>query len=571
MQVDHRYINTRRRPGRLREDQPRARLPEARRPAGARLRPLPAHRLRHLPRRAAAALPRGAEGPAVVEPLAHEHPGVIGALKNNVEMARGGSAARRAVGDPSRTPGSRTTSAAAICSACRSRTSWTAASSTHRSARRRPTSRPRSTSFLHPDVSLPIARERGGARAASRKQPKQPKLQRCADHDARAQRHDGDAASRATRRTSSALQGFHTVQLPAPIKANAPTHVLPDDFVYYDAVQRNAKEAAQQLAVAFGPHTVDRAAAAGVRAARAAGRQPARRSPSSARRSAASSSTRRRPIVATPVRSDADREQSIPAPRALVRDVRVEAAVPARWCRHAIESQLAVHVARPGPRLQADRRAHGARASRTSPAPATSTGRSMETDWTDAPILRHPTQHGDDRRPQVRPVHHRRQHPHGRAPPGRGELLGREHAARRAVERDDARDRQGPPAARRSRLPAVAKIGMFGAGYVGLVTGACFADLGHEVVIRDVIPERIERLRAGEVPIYEPGLELVLERNKDRHPLHARHRRGGRRRGLPLRRRRDAADGVRRRRPRSRLVGDRRASRPICRAVRSSS
>jgi UDPglucose 6-dehydrogenase len=62
----------------------------------------------------------------------------------------------------------------------------------------------------------------------------------------------------------------------------------------------------------------------------------------------------------------------------------------------------------------------------------------------------------------------------------------------------------------------VAKIGMFGAGYVGLVTGACLADLGHEVVIRDVLPERIERLQAGEVPIYEPGLELVLERNKDR-------------------------------------------------------
>jgi len=62
----------------------------------------------------------------------------------------------------------------------------------------------------------------------------------------------------------------------------------------------------------------------------------------------------------------------------------------------------------------------------------------------------------------------------------------------------------------------MAKIAMFGAGYVGLVTGACFADLGHEVVIRDVVPERIERLQAGEVPIYEPGLELVLERNKER-------------------------------------------------------
>jgi UDPglucose 6-dehydrogenase len=57
---------------------------------------------------------------------------------------------------------------------------------------------------------------------------------------------------------------------------------------------------------------------------------------------------------------------------------------------------------------------------------------------------------------------------------------------------------------------------MFGAGYVGLVTGACFADLGHEVVIRDIVPERIEALRGGAVPIYEPGLEAVLERNADR-------------------------------------------------------
>ena len=57
---------------------------------------------------------------------------------------------------------------------------------------------------------------------------------------------------------------------------------------------------------------------------------------------------------------------------------------------------------------------------------------------------------------------------------------------------------------------------MFGAGYVGLVTGACFADLGHEVSIRDVVPERIEQLRAGEVPIYEPGLDEVIERNRER-------------------------------------------------------
>src|SRR5437764_6720133 len=62
----------------------------------------------------------------------------------------------------------------------------------------------------------------------------------------------------------------------------------------------------------------------------------------------------------------------------------------------------------------------------------------------------------------------------------------------------------------------MARIGMFGAGYVGLVTGACFADLGHEVVVRDIVRERIEQLEGGEVPIYEPGLDLVLERNRER-------------------------------------------------------
>ena len=62
----------------------------------------------------------------------------------------------------------------------------------------------------------------------------------------------------------------------------------------------------------------------------------------------------------------------------------------------------------------------------------------------------------------------------------------------------------------------MAKIGIFGAGYVGLVTGACFADLGHDVVVRDVVPEKIEALRRGDVPIYEPGLDEVLERNRER-------------------------------------------------------
>ncbi|HVM17750.1 MAG TPA: UDP-glucose/GDP-mannose dehydrogenase family protein [Gaiellaceae bacterium] len=64
--------------------------------------------------------------------------------------------------------------------------------------------------------------------------------------------------------------------------------------------------------------------------------------------------------------------------------------------------------------------------------------------------------------------------------------------------------------------PAPARIAIFGGGYVGLVTGACFAELGHRVVVRDVVPARIEQLRRGEVPIYEPGLDDVLSRNRER-------------------------------------------------------
>jgi UDPglucose 6-dehydrogenase len=62
----------------------------------------------------------------------------------------------------------------------------------------------------------------------------------------------------------------------------------------------------------------------------------------------------------------------------------------------------------------------------------------------------------------------------------------------------------------------VSRVAVFGAGYVGLVTGACFAELGHEVVVRDVVADRIERLRAGEVPIHEPGLDELLRRNAER-------------------------------------------------------
>lgn len=57
------------------------------------------------------------------------------------------------------------------------------------------------------------------------------------------------------------------------------------------------------------------------------------------------------------------------------------------------------------------------------------------------------------------------------------------------------------------------KIAVIGTGYVGLVSGVCFSDFGHEVVCVDKSVEKIEMLRKGQVPIYEPGLEDVLARN----------------------------------------------------------
>ena len=62
----------------------------------------------------------------------------------------------------------------------------------------------------------------------------------------------------------------------------------------------------------------------------------------------------------------------------------------------------------------------------------------------------------------------------------------------------------------------MSKVGIFGAGWVGLVTGACFAELGHEVVIRDIVPEKIEALRRGNVPFHEEGVPELLARNAER-------------------------------------------------------
>ncbi|MDP9189769.1 MAG: UDP-glucose/GDP-mannose dehydrogenase family protein [Actinomycetota bacterium] len=58
-------------------------------------------------------------------------------------------------------------------------------------------------------------------------------------------------------------------------------------------------------------------------------------------------------------------------------------------------------------------------------------------------------------------------------------------------------------------------IGVVGAGWVGLVTAACFAELGHRVVVRDVVVEKIEALERGDLPFHEPDLPELIRRNRE--------------------------------------------------------
>ena len=59
------------------------------------------------------------------------------------------------------------------------------------------------------------------------------------------------------------------------------------------------------------------------------------------------------------------------------------------------------------------------------------------------------------------------------------------------------------------------RVSIFGTGYVGLVTGACLAEVGNHVICMDIDPAKVERLNRGEIPIFEPGLDVLVQRNHE--------------------------------------------------------
>ena len=243
-------------------------------------------------------------------------------------------------------------------------------------------------SFMHPDVSLP---KRANAVALGRKPPeaKQPKLQRA---QITTLVLNGTNVPGLARDTSYKLatQGFHTVQLPPPTPADAPTHSYEQSFVYYDAVQPNAKGAAAQVAVAFGPHTV-------------VAPLPPEISPIALQ--AGNPLTivvvgslfdgqlidPQANVVATPVHQPPSVRVDPGYAQTSIRDVRSKLPFPL-MVPHSIESSSRFTSLEPV-RVYKPLAGHAALCLTFVTGAGNIYWQIMETDWTDAPVLRHPTSH----------------------------------------------------------------------------------------------------------------------------------------------------------------------------------